>query len=114
MPMRGMNNSRPNQLRDDQETLYVSNVSYNLSAEDVKTVFAPYGVVHNVYVPKDRVTGRSKGIAFVTIDKSEVNSVLQEMSGKEIGGRNINCQVAKKRSNYDQSRQSQEQDKEDE
>jgi len=93
IPTRGLRREE----RDDQETLYVSNVHFNLSAEDVKSEFAQFGVVHHVHIPKDRETGRSRGIAFVTVDKVEANSVIQGMSGKEISGRTIQCSVARKK-----------------
>jgi len=103
IPTRGIRREE----RDDQETLYVSNVHFNLSAEDVKSEFAQCGVVHHVHIPKDRETGRSRGIAFVTVDKSEANSVIQGMSGREISGRTIQCSIARKKIFTDQ-RQSQE------
>jgi len=85
------------QLREGQETIYVSNVPFNVTVEDLRNEFSQFGAVHFVHIPRNRDTGRARGIAFVTMDQTAVQAAIDGLSGKEIAGRNITCSVAKKR-----------------
>jgi len=49
-------------------SIYVGNLSYEVTSEDLKEVFAEYGTVQRVHIPTDRETGRARGFAFVSLD----------------------------------------------
>ncbi len=75
--------------------LYVGNLSYNATEEDLKGAFSKYGTIQNVEVIKDRYTGQSKGFAFVEMSTSEEAQKALELNGTDFLGRNINVSEAK-------------------
>ncbi len=73
-----------------EKKLYVGNIPYSLSGDKLKELFSAYGEVTDVFVVKDRNTGRPRGFAFVTFANGEdADRAVAEMNGKEIEGRNI-------------------------
>jgi len=82
---------------ETQGTIYVANVSYDVSVEDLRAEFQQFGTVYYVNIPRNKETGKGKGIAFITMDKDIIQQVIEEMDRKEIGGRTIVCAVAKRR-----------------
>jgi nucleolin len=69
--------------------LYVGNISYETSAEDLVDLFSPYGKVIDTYLPVDGSTGTPRGFAFVTISSENVEAAIQEIDGIELDGRII-------------------------
>ena len=70
--------------------LYVGNLSFNTTDPDLKDLFGQYGTVTDVHLVTDRVTGRSRGFAFVTMSSSaEGNAAINALEGKELDGRNL-------------------------
>jgi len=70
--------------------LYVGNLSYGLTSQEIEETFAQCGGVTEVHLPTDRETGRPRGFAFVTMDSAEaMNRAIEELDGVEIDGRNI-------------------------
>jgi RNA recognition motif-containing protein len=68
--------------------LYVSNLSYTMTDEELQGEFAAYGNVSSSRVVKDRETGRSRGFGFVEMPaESEALTALNALNGKEVGGR---------------------------
>lgn len=79
-------------------TIYIGNLSYEASEEDLKEVFAEYGSVKRVSLPTDRETGRIRGFAFVEMAQdSEENSAISSLDGAEWMGRQIKVNKAKPR-----------------
>ncbi len=78
--------------------LYVGNLSFNTSGEDLQELFAQVGTVESATVVEDRETGRSRGFGFVEMSsKEEGQAAIQQFNGKEVGGRALNVNEAKPR-----------------
>ena len=78
--------------------IYVGNLSYEVTEEDLKKAFEVFGEVDTVKVIKDNYTGRSKGFGFVEMSaKSEAQSAIEGLNGKDLKGRNLNVNEARPR-----------------
>lgn len=78
--------------------LYVGNLSFRASTQDLEDAFAPYGEVTDVYIATDRETGRSRGFAFVTLETEEQAAAAQEaMDNGSIAGREVRVSIARPR-----------------
>ena len=79
--------------------IYVGNLSYEVTEEDLKEAFEAFGEVETVKVIKDNYTGRSKGFGFVEMpSKAEAQSAIDALNGKELKGRTLNVNEARPRS----------------
>ncbi len=71
-------------------TIYVGNISYTLSEEDVGKIFEVMGKVDAVKLIRDKRTGKSKGYCFIEMpDKKEAMEAISTLDGKEVAGRNL-------------------------
>lgn len=78
--------------------LYVGNLSFDTSSQDLETLFAELGTVQSASVVEDRETGRSRGFGFVEMSsKEEAQSAIASLDGKEVDGRNLKVNEAKPR-----------------
>ena len=78
--------------------LYVGNLSFQTSSEDLQELFAQAGTVESVSIIEDRDTGRSRGFGFVEMaSKEEGQKAIDQFNGKEINGRSLNVNEAKPR-----------------
>ena len=78
--------------------LYVGNLSFQTTHDDLQQLFAQSGTVESVNVIEDRETGRSRGFAFVEMSsKEEGHAAIQQFNGHEVGGRALNVNEAKPR-----------------
>lgn len=78
--------------------LYVGNLSFQTTNDDLQTLFAQAGTVDSVSLIEDRETGRSRGFAFVEMSTSEEGrSAIEQFNGKELNGRNLNVNEARPR-----------------
>ncbi len=79
--------------------IYVGNLSYEVTEDDLKKAFETFGEVDTAKVIKDNYTGRSKGFGFVEMPaKSEGQSAIEGLNGKDLKGRSINVNEARPRS----------------
>ncbi|HEY9605549.1 MAG TPA: RNA-binding protein [Allocoleopsis sp.] len=79
-------------------SIYVGNLSYDVTENDISEVFAEYGTVNNVTVPKDRETGRMRGFAFVEMGTAaEESAAIEALDGAEWMGRSLKVNKAKPR-----------------
>jgi len=78
--------------------LYVGNLSFNTTAQDLETMFAASGTVVSASLIEDRETGRSRGFAFVEMSSAEeAKAAITALDGKEVEGRNLKVNEAKAR-----------------
>jgi cold-inducible RNA-binding protein len=78
--------------------LYVGNLSFQTSSDDLNSLFAQAGTVESAAVVEDRETGRSRGFGFVEMSsKEEAQKAIEQFNGKEVNGRNLNVNEAKPR-----------------
>ena len=78
--------------------LYVGNLSYNVTENDLQDLFAQQGPVTEVNLMQDRATGRPRGFAFVTMATEEgAKAAIQALNGKEMDGRALTVNEARPR-----------------
>ena len=78
--------------------LYVGNLSFQTSSDDLQELFAQAGTVESASVVEDRETGRSRGFGFVEMaSKEEGEKAIEQFNGKELNGRNLNVNEARPR-----------------
>jgi RNA recognition motif-containing protein len=75
--------------------IYVGNLSYNTTEENIRALFAAHGEVISVKSITDTMTGRSKGFAFVEMENdAEATTAISSLNGREIDGRSIKVNEA--------------------
>ena len=80
--------------------LYVGNLAFQTTSEDLQSLFAQAGTVESASVIEDRMTGQSRGFAFVEMaTPEEANAAIEQFNGKEVGGRALKVNEAKPREN---------------
>ncbi len=81
-------------------SVFVGNLPYEVSQEDLKGVFKEYGTVKSVRLPTDRETGKTRGFAFVEMSSDEEESkAIEELDGAEWVGRSLKVSKARPREN---------------
>ncbi len=76
--------------------LYVGNLPWSTTEEQVKSIFAEYGTIVDAILIKDRMSGRSKGIAFVTFETEEqAQAAIDAVNGYELEGRALIVNVSR-------------------
>ncbi len=79
-------------------SIYVGNLSYQVSQEAINQIFSEYGTVKRVQLPTDRETGRLRGFAFVEMEsESEEAAAIEALDGAEWMGRDLKVNKAKPR-----------------
>ncbi len=79
-------------------SIYVGNLSYDVTQDDLNQVFAEYGAVKRVQLPTDRETGRLRGFAFVEMGtEAEEAAAIEALDGAEWMGRDLKVNKAKPR-----------------
>lgn len=78
--------------------IYVGNLPYSTTDEDLKSMFSEFGDVSSVNIIKDRMTGNSKGFAFIEMgNDDEGQKAIEEINGKEMDGRALKVNLARPR-----------------
>ena len=78
--------------------LFVGGLSFNTTQNDLQDAFAAHGTVNEVIVVMDRMTGKSKGFAFVTMSSDEeAQRAIEGLNGRALDGRNLNVNIARPR-----------------
>jgi RNA recognition motif-containing protein len=77
-------------------TIYIGNLSYKATEEDLKSVFEDYGAVKRVVLPSDRETGRMRGFAFVEMsDDASEDKAIESLDGADWMGRTLKVNKAR-------------------
>ena len=78
--------------------IYVGNISFETSEDNLKTIFEEYGEVTSVKIVMDRETGRSRGFGFVEMtDDDKGRTAIAEINGKDFNGRSLRVNEARER-----------------
>jgi RNA recognition motif-containing protein len=89
-----------NQSKSSIMNLYVSNLGFNVTDNDLRKLFEGYGQVSSAKIITDRESGRSRGFGFVEMDsEKDANTAISKLNGKEMDGRALSVSVAKEREN---------------
>lgn len=80
-------------------TLFVGNLAFKASPDELRELFIPFGTVHSVRIMKDRATRRPRGFAFVEIDVKMAQKAIKKLDGQEFHGRNLRVNESSKRQN---------------
>lgn len=78
-------------------TIYVGNLRFQTTEEEVSALFSTFGEVHTVKLIKDRETGRPRGFGFVEMEDEVGQQAVEALNGKEFGGRTLKVNEAKER-----------------
>ncbi len=82
--------------KNETMNIYVGNLSYDATDNDLQTAFSAYGSVRTAQVVKDRETGRSRGFGFVEMDnQAEAESAIRGLNGTDLRGRSLTVNQAK-------------------
>jgi len=78
------------------KNIYVGNLDYNVSEQDLRAAFEAYGQVDNVTIMRDRDTGQPRGFAFVEMaNDEEAQKAIAGTNGTQLGKRNVNVNEAR-------------------
>ena len=78
--------------------LYVGNLSFDTTENDLRRLFEPFGTVSSCNLIMDKMTDKSRGFAFVELSSpAEATKAIAEMNGKDVGGRALTVNEAKPR-----------------
>jgi len=81
------------------KNLFVGNMSFQTTAEDLRALFEPFGQLARVHVATDRETGRARGFGFVEMpNDAEAAKAIAALDGKDVGGRNLKVNEARPKS----------------
>jgi len=74
--------------------IYVGNLPFTATEDQVRELFAAHGTVESVALPTDRETGRPRGFGFVEMSQADAARAIQAVNGKELGGRALRVNEA--------------------
>lgn len=90
---------QPAEKKEYFMNMYVGNLSYSVTEDDLKALFSEFGEVESVNIIKDKFSGRSKGFGFVEMpDNSEADKAIKALNGTNLKERDIKVNQAKPRS----------------
>jgi RNA recognition motif-containing protein len=78
-------------------TIYVGNLPFSATEQDVRSLFEQHGNVQSVKLVNDRETGRPRGFGFVEMPTSDAQTAIQHMNGFQMGGRPLRVNEARER-----------------
>jgi RNA recognition motif-containing protein len=85
--------------------IYVGNLSYSVTEEDLRQAFEAFGQVSSASIIKDKFSGQSKGFGFIEMPaKEEAETAISGMNGKDMKGRTLNVNEARPRSEDNRGR----------
>jgi RNA recognition motif-containing protein len=78
-------------------TIYVGNLSFNATEQDVRSLFERHGKVDSVKLIMDRETGKPRGFGFVDMETNEAQAAIQALNGHQMNGRPLRVNEAQER-----------------
>ena len=78
--------------------IYVGNLPFSANEQDVRDLFSQHGTVESVSLITDRDTGRPRGFGFVEMSRADASRAIQNLNGKDMGGRPLRVNEAQERS----------------
>jgi RNA recognition motif-containing protein len=78
-------------------TIYVGNLPFNATEQDVRALFEPHGTVESVKLINDRETGKPRGFGFVDMAQADAQTAIQALNGQQLGGRPLRVNEAQER-----------------
>jgi cold-inducible RNA-binding protein len=84
-----------NQVNKMSKKIFVGNLSFQTSENDLNDLFVQFGEVESVSIITDRDTGRSKGFGFVAMNDESAEKAISQLSGKEVNGRALTVNEAR-------------------
>jgi len=81
---------------EEGESLYVGNISFEATEDDLRRLFSQFGVVNSLSLVMDKESGRSRGFAFVSMSAPAARAAVQRLDGLDFFGRNIKVNFSKK------------------
>ena len=77
--------------------IYVGNLPFSATEDDVRALFSQHGNVESVALPNDRETGRPRGFGFVEMSRADADRAIQAVNGQNLGGRALRVNEAQER-----------------
>ena len=77
--------------------LYVGNLPFNATEDEIRAAFEPFGAVHSVSLISDRQTGRLRGFGFVEMDATGADAAIEALDSKDFNGRDLHVNVAREK-----------------
>ena len=74
--------------------IYVRNLPFTATEDQVRALFAAHGTVESVALPTDRETGRPRGFGFVEMSQADASRAIQAVNGQDLGGRSLRVNEA--------------------
>jgi RNA recognition motif-containing protein len=74
--------------------IYVGNLPFTATDAEIRTLFSQHGTVESVSLPIDRDSGRPRGFGFVEMSQADASRAIQNLNGKELGGRALRVNEA--------------------
>ena len=74
--------------------IYVGNLPFTTTDVELRSLFSQHGTVESVSLPTDRDTGRPRGFAFVEMNQADAGLAIQNLNGKDLGGRALRVNAA--------------------
>jgi RNA recognition motif-containing protein len=85
-------------VQDNLMNIYVGNLAFRTTEDDLRQLFAEYGEVSSVKIISDRETGRSRGFGFVEMpNQAEAEAAINAINDTDVGGRNLRVNEARPR-----------------
>lgn len=75
--------------------IYVGNLPFSSTEEEIQSLFGAYGEIISVYLPNDRETGRPRGFGFVEMNDDDATKAISALDGHELGGRALRVNEAR-------------------
>jgi len=81
--------------------IYVGNLSYDVTEDELRQLFESYGEIHSIKIIKDRYTGRSKGFGFIEMPvEDDANTAISNVNGTSLNGRELKVNKAQPRRSF--------------